>query len=115
MKRKQYTGVLTEQVPWPADGKPVGREIVVINKALLERIEALLDHYDIEGGADEPGVGWKLAMALARNHVPGFQPMPKPSKSAHRPPDLLVGGRDLILFQEGLLAQVEGRSQRSAT
>ena len=116
MTKKPYTGVLLEETPSPFGRLPVGAEKGVILELTLRKVIALLDHYGIPGGLSDPGNGWKLALCLADDHIPDFgmtyRPSPKPK---HRPHDLLVGGRDLILCMELLRVEVEGGSVRQAS
>lgn len=116
MTKKPYTGVLLEETPSPFGRVPVGEERGVIMGLTLRKLIALLDHYNIPGGLNDPENGWKLALCLADDHIPGFgmtyRPWPKPK---HRPHDLLVGGRDLILCMELLRVELEGGSVRQAS
>ena len=78
-KAPDYPPELREPLPWPQGRLPVSAaEKASMDSVLLNRLAALLDHYGIEGGLEEPGNGWKLAMALASDHVPGFQSRAKP-------------------------------------
>ncbi len=115
MTKKPYTGVLLEETPSPFGGILVGEEKGVILWLTLRKVIALLEHYGIPGGLNDPENGWKLALCLADDHIPGFgmtyRPWPKPK---HRPHDLLVGGRDLNLCLELLRVELEGGSVRQA-
>ena len=116
LKRKPYTGILADETFWPIGRRPIGIEKDVILGQFGDKLVALLDHYGIPGGLENPENGWKLALWLAGDHVPGFAPtyriMPKPP---HRPHDLIVGARDLCLCSALLLAELEGRSVRRAS
>ena len=116
-KRKPYTGILVDETPWPIGRNPIGRERDVIREIGRAKLIALLDHYGIPGGLDDLGNGWKLALCLAGDHVPGFAPTYRtPPKPPHRPDDdLHVGGRNLILCLELKRAELEGRSVRQAS
>jgi len=86
-------------VPWPIGRNPVGAEKDVIYGLMQDNLIALLDHYGIDGGFDDPSNGWKLAICLAGETIPGFapEPPPPPPKPAHRPTELRAGARDLVL------------------
>ncbi len=116
MTKKPYTGVLLEETPSPFGRAPLGAEWGVILGLRLRKLIALLDHYNIPGGLNDSENGWTLALCLADDHIPGFgmtyRPRPKPK---HRPHDLLVGGRDLILCMELLRVELEGGSVRQAS
>ena len=116
MKRKRYTtSVLAEPTWWPPGRSPVGMQKEMIVGILLNKLEALLDHYSITGGINDPENGWHLALRLAGEHIEGFAAKPqKPSRPAHRPPDPIAGVRDLVLCYEGYRAKAEGRSEREA-
>ena len=115
MKRPAYTGILAQETPWPVGRMPVGQESLVIQAVLRDKLAALLTRYRIHGGLDDPGNGWKLALALAGDHVRGFAPTYRPiPKPAHRPPTLRAGARDLILLLTGARAKVEGKNEREA-
>ena len=105
-----------EPVPWPIGRNPVGKEKDVILGFMQDNLVALLDHYGIEGGFDVPHNGWLLAMRLAGDVIPGFDPelhLPPP-KPAHRPHDSRVGARDLLLCLELANAELRGKSVREA-
>ena len=79
---KKYTGKLTERLKTPspsglghADGRTRARHREEHEKLLL-----LLKHFGIE--KPPPDCWYDLALALARAHVPGFQP---PPQNAGRP------------------------------
>ncbi len=116
MTKKPYTGVLLEETPSPFGGILVGKERDVLMGLTRRKLIALLDHYNIPGGLNDPENGWKLALCLADDHIPSFgmtyRPWPKPK---HRPHDLLVGGRDLNLCLELLRVELEGGSVRQAS
>lgn len=116
MTKKPYTGVLLEETPSPFGGILVGKERDVLMGLTHRKLIALLDHYNIPGGLNDPENGWKLALCLADDHIPSFgmtyRPWPKPK---HRPHDLLVAGRDLILCLELLRVELEGGSVRQAS
>ncbi len=115
-EQKPYSGILADETFWPIGRLPVGMEKDVILGILGDKLVALLDHYGISGGPDKPGNGWLLAGKLAYDHVPGFAPKIRtPAKPPHRPHDLMVGGRDLVLCGELLLAELKGRSVRRAS
>ena len=109
-KKREYTGVLAEPLPWSADGKI---------EAVKVRERALLDWYGIKGGVRDPETGWKLARALAHDHVPGFQLMPlmpPPPRRRGRPLDPRVGMKHWILWLTGAIARSQGgeASERAA-
>ena len=114
-KKPRHTGVLAEPTPWPFCGVPVEPEKKAILGLFFKKLEALPDHYNIPGGMTDPGNGWKLALCLASDHIEGFAPtIPKSKRAKHRPYDLHVGARDLILCMEGDWAKMENRSEREA-
>ena len=111
MKKKPYAGILAKETSWPIGRNPVGKEKDVILGVLRDKLTALLDHYGIEGGLDDPANGWKLALCLAGDHVKEFAPVyRRPSKPPHRPHELRAGARDIILCLELTHAKLEGRS-----
>ncbi len=116
MTKKPYTGVLLEETPSPFGGILVGAERDVLMGLTRRKLIALLDHYNIPGGLNDPENGWMLALCLADDHIPDFgmtyRPWPKPK---HRPHDLLVGGRDLILCMDLLRVELKGGSVRQAS
>ena len=116
MTNTPYTGILAEETPSPFGGIPVGKEKDIIWEITLRKLFALLDYYGIPGGLNDVGDGWRLSLCLADDRFPEFRatygPWPKPK---HRPHDLHIGARDLILCLELLRAELEGRSVRQAS
>ncbi len=111
-KRKPYAGILADETLWPLGRTPISK--VKDEFPIVGKMVALLDHYGIPGGLDDPDTGWLLAFMLAHDHVPGFaptQPPPPtpPPKPPHRPPNLAVGFRDVIIYAELSRAKREGR------
>ena len=115
-EQKPYSGILADETFWPIGRSPIGIEKDVILGIFGDKLVALLDHYGISGGLDNPENGWLLALMLAGDHVPGFAPTYRtPAKPPHRPHDLWVGARDLCLCLELELAKLKGRSVRRAS
>ena len=113
-KQKPYAGILADETFWPIGRNPIGKEKDIILGIFGDKLVALLDHYGIHGGLDNPENGWKLALWLAGDHVPGFAPTYRtPPKPKHRPPELLVAARDLVLLLEGIVAKARNRSESS--
>jgi hypothetical protein len=80
----KYGGVLSKKLPPKNDGKKLAallREDEDAFQALVDaewdqiiaKIPALLDHYEIDHNLNPDHKLFKLAMALAKAHVPGFQ------------------------------------------
>lgn len=114
-KRKPYAGILADETPWAIGRNPIDEEKDVIQGLIVDKLVALLDHYGIPGGLENPENGWKLALMLADDHVPGFAPTHRPpAKPPHRPPNPFVGARHLVLLLEGKVARAEKRSEREA-
>lgn len=65
------------------------------NQQLQVRMQALIDHYNIQQTGDTGEIFFRLAHALARDFLPGFQPnLPAPTR---RPKgQYKVGGEDLF-------------------
>ena len=95
MKNKSPKGILADPMLRPMGRTSIGK--VQIYGMMI----ALLDHYDIPGGFDDPDAAFLLAFMLTRDHVvrPASTRRP-PKKPAHRPHDLAVGLRDLHMFKE---------------
>ena len=112
-KRKPYIGILADSRLWPMGRTPIGKEKDEF--PLVGKMVALLDDYGIPGGLDDPENGWHLAFMLAQDHVPGFVPTHRPPpKPPHRPHDLAVGFRDVLIYVELERAKREGRELRQA-
>ena len=73
-KAKSYTGILNEPMPLPQItllGRTLEDHTAQMIEAFLHRLVALFNHYGIDPKTDD---AWMhLAVALAHNHVPGFQ------------------------------------------
>ncbi len=115
-KQKPYSGILADKTFWPIGRRPIGIEKDVILGIIGDKLVALLDHYGISGGLDNPENGWLLAAMLADDHVRDFRPTPcTPAKPPHRPHDPMVGARDLCLSSVLMLAELKGHSVRRAS
>ena len=71
---KPYSGILADKTFWPIGRSPIGIEKDVILGIIGDKLVALLDHYGISGGLDNPENGWLLALMLADERVPSFAP-----------------------------------------
>ncbi len=112
-KRKPYAGILADETLWPLGRTPISK--VKDEFPIVGKMVALLDHYGIPGGLDDPEIGWHLAFMLAQDHVPGFaQTHRPPPNPPHRPHDLGVGFRDMLTYTELERARREGRPVRQA-
>lgn len=73
-KVKSYTGILNEPMRLPQEiivGPTLEEQKAQTGEAFLHRVGALFNHYGIDPKTDN---AWMfLALALAHNHVPGFQ------------------------------------------
>ena len=99
MSRKPYEGILKE--PMRLERRYGG----VVQ--LVERLLALMDHYDLPRSFSDVNM-MHLALALSRNHVPGFQ---------FRTPGLLSDTRaatDLIILVDLTKAEEGGKSVNNA-
>ena len=74
-----------------------------------EKLKLLCDHFKIR--RNDPDKWRKLALALAQNHVPGFQEKKSRGRGRHK------GWNDieeLIVFQRFMAAKARGLKERSA-
>ncbi len=73
-KVKSYTGILNEPMRLPRKtlvGRTLEEQNAQTIEALQHRVAALFNHYGIDPKTDNAWMS--LAVALAHNHVPGFQ------------------------------------------
>ncbi len=103
-KKPRYTGVLRRRMPNPTVTPP--DECFV---AWMARIEALVDRYGLDFRA--PHCWMHLALALAHDHVEGFQIH---LGKGGRPPGPRQTADDIVLFVEVWKARQENRTDASA-
>ena len=102
-QKPRYTGVLRRRMPNPTVPPVEWLE------AYIERIIALTDHYGVDRRAPD---SWEhLALALAGDHVEGFQIH---LGKGGRPPDPRQTAMDIALFVEVWKAREENRTDASA-
>ena len=109
-KVKSYTGILNEPMPLPREtilGPTLEEQTAQNLEPFLRRIVALFNLYGIDPKTDNAWMS--LAVALAHNHVPGFQyGERKPGAPYKR------AGDDVTLYFEVKRLIAEGKSINSA-
>jgi len=71
MRKRKYSGILNESLP-PIEHGLLSRNKKAWEKAVIARLDALFQHYDIPKTGDDDDWFW-LALKLAFDHVKGFQ------------------------------------------
>jgi hypothetical protein len=93
-RKPKFPGILNQPIVWPVGnallsylGKPdeeaEKKQLDCVMEQYHQRVLALYEHYDIK---PERGSGLGLALALARDCVPGFQVLYTPKRGRGRPP-----------------------------
>lgn len=101
-KKPKYSGILAQPLVWqtPGNGLLSSSEAECQKRnssALAERFVALYRHYGIDHR--ESGAGATLALALAREHVPGFQVLSAPPRGRGAP-SKWKGAQDWDLYAD---------------
>jgi hypothetical protein len=104
--KKPYTGVLTEPIQLKRDSVMSGA--IRMTKEYFQRLEALLNHYDVP--REHPEKWFLLADALAREHVPGF----RVAKPPGRRPAVQTAVDDMMILAELGDAELNGKSVANA-
>jgi hypothetical protein len=89
-RKPKYSGILNEPIVRPnllLASKEEADHVVLT--AQIERIEALKKYYELESSASY----LSLLLALARDHVPGFQILSSPTKKSGAPNEYIGGGQ----------------------
>jgi hypothetical protein len=113
--RKNYQGILAEPVPkWNVLTKPPEDEL---RKLYDDKMKALFAHYELDSidafsfDAAKTAIAWyKLAWALARDHVPGFS---SPPRKRGKPATLAEENVTLAMHVD-LIKRRDGLSDRKA-
>ena len=105
-----YPGKLNEPLE-PGDDEPISSPPgeFELRPEFNERFELLFKHFSIS--KDHPERWKKLALALAKNHVPGFQE--KQPETRGRPSKWEISD-EFVLCCEFVFLQISGKSERQA-
>ena len=63
--RRPNKGVLTDPTPWTIERNPIGEEKKIIQGVIQTKLEALLDHYGIDGMLADAEISVAVAAALS--------------------------------------------------
>lgn len=107
---RMYSGVLNEPIRIGRAGDPNRRRKALMAETTMgQRLPKLYEHYGIQPSA--PGAAERLILALAKDHVPGFQ---IESETRGRPTKWKYSERSWHLFADVQVLLAKGHSDANA-